>query len=258
MFSAIDLIENKRVSIDYIIENSKTKDETIDFKYTHKFICPICKQELIAKSGNITPHFAHKPKAMQNCDEWQKNKGMTPWHKNFQDYFAKEDGIEREKIIVENGITHIADIFVYQTNTVLEFQHSAMSYKDFETRTNFYSKGHDLAWVIDWSEKDIELTKDSHHSYKYYTDAKKIGRNHMKLFDYVNSPLFRITHKKVRIFFDGGNNTLFEIIKRKDSDKNQVCLREHERNYFKHIIVLNKPYNGYLSYLEYEKEEAAC
>ena len=53
-------------------------------------------------------------------------------------------------IIEKDGVKHIADIFIPKANTVIEFQHSPISFEDFNERNRFYTDcGYRLVWVFD-------------------------------------------------------------------------------------------------------------
>ncbi len=112
-----------------------------------KFFCPHpqCGKELILKGRGtkVTPHFAHK----RGCADTWKYGEMTEWHKAWQNRFPKE---YREVYLELNGESHRADILIEDAKTVIEFQHSSISTKDFEARNAFYKAcGYLLIWVFD-------------------------------------------------------------------------------------------------------------
>ncbi len=110
-------------------------------------VCPVCKENVIPKCGNIKMHhWAHKSK--QNCDPWGKNE--TEWHRKWKDCFPEE----YQEIVMYDGATgekHVADV---RTNTgiVIEFQHSAMKREEQSSRENFYKK---MVWVVDASKSYV-------------------------------------------------------------------------------------------------------
>lgn len=121
---------NKRVHID-------------DAKRDEKYYCHTCGEELCLKKGNIKMHhFSHRPDS--NCDDrWHYD--MSEWHLLWQSQFP----IDNQEIVFEaDGKRHRADVFV--DNTVIEFQHSKISYEEFQERNNFYnSLGYKVIWIFD-------------------------------------------------------------------------------------------------------------
>ncbi|MDB5088202.1 MAG: Competence protein CoiA-like family protein [Mucilaginibacter sp.] len=105
-----------------------------------KGICPGCNKSLIAKCGLIKiHHWAHKGRI--DCDPWWEH--ITQWHLDWQNNFAPE---WREVIFQDDrsGEIHRADIHTPKGVTI-EFQHSPLSLKEFESRNTFYKK---LIWVV--------------------------------------------------------------------------------------------------------------
>lgn len=130
MFVAIK--EDKKISI-----NDAVKGNT--------YFCPVCQQPLIIREGKVrVKHFAHKKQSL--CDNWGD---MSEWHKAWQERFPIEC---REVVLEKNGVKHRADVCV--GNTVIEFQHSPISYEEFVARNNFYTScGYNLVWLFDMSNK---------------------------------------------------------------------------------------------------------
>ena len=146
--------------------------------------CPFCKGEMIVKIGNIkVHHFAHKNKI---CDDWySENKGI--WHRYMQNLFKKE---YQEVVLWKDGDKnsgefHIADICIPRkdgSNLIIKFQHSPMSYMEFDTRNDFYisdcvMEGHKLnkiIWIFDYRDKQIFLMdKDKNPLNKLNTNYVK-------------------------------------------------------------------------------------
>ncbi|MBQ3287416.1 MAG: hypothetical protein IJH45_05615 [Firmicutes bacterium] len=122
-------------------------------------ICPACGSPVIQKRGDTNRHhFAHDPRKRNDVkcpyDYNADYKNMSEWHIRMQEYFPKE---EREYIFTdkETGEKHIADVYIKETNTVLEFQHSSLKKKEFLDRTMFHlNEGRRIAWLFDESWKD--------------------------------------------------------------------------------------------------------
>jgi len=96
-------------------------------------ICELCKQELIAKCGEIKIwHWAHKSKI--ECDSWWEPE--NEWHINWKNEFPKE----QQEITI--GI-HRADI--KNSKGVIELQNSSISPEDIFNREEFYRQ---MIWLI--------------------------------------------------------------------------------------------------------------
>ena len=115
--------------------------------------CPKCGEPVIHRIGqkNI-PHFAHKAKT--NCPDDKDNK--SEWHRHMQELFP----IETNEVVFHdnnNNRIFIADVYLKESNTVIEFQHSPISLDDFKDRTEFHlSEGRRVIWVFDVSRKDSQ------------------------------------------------------------------------------------------------------
>lgn len=154
-----------------------------------KYFCPSCGGELIVKNGDKNvAHFAHK--SLSDCDTFSHD--MSEWHRSWQAQFAREEcevpislyvdelvyieAAERYGFVYDQYKTekrkqflmvqqqmyghhgqflllkHRADVCV--DKTVIEFQHSPMSYKEFNERTWFYTAaGYKLIWIFDFCEQ---------------------------------------------------------------------------------------------------------
>lgn len=112
-----------------------------------EYYCPICTSPVIAKvNGKIRkPHFAHA--IGSDCD-WGD---VSDWHIEWQEQFP----IDCREVVMENkGERHRADVFIKRLNTVIEFQHSPISFDDFNKRNKFYTEcGYKLVWIFDASER---------------------------------------------------------------------------------------------------------
>ena len=141
-----------------------------------KYFCKLCNEELIIKCRNsqkIQTHFAHKKNS--NCVEPWAQHDMSEWHKNWQNQFPKEC---QEVPVEKDGIKHIADVLF--NNTVFEFQHSPISYSNFNARNTFYtSLGFKVVWVFDANNRVIK-EEDNKYSFKY-------TQNQFENFDNINN-----------------------------------------------------------------------
>ena len=141
--------EKKRIHID-------------DALRSEKYYCPTCGEELCIKRGLIKAHhFSHV--STSNCDGWHYD--MSEWHSSWQNQFP----IENQEIVFEvNGKKHRADVFI--NNTVIEFQHSKISYDEFKDKNDFYnSLGYKVIWIFDATDSyfndDIEEHYDNNYSW---------------------------------------------------------------------------------------------
>lgn len=120
--------------------------------------CPACRKPVMQKRGDTNRHhFAHIKKESSCPFEYNKDYiNMSEWHIRMQNYFPKE---QREHIFTdkETGEKHIADVYIEEINTVLEFQYSSIKKQEFLDRTMFHLKeGRRLVWLFDESWKDSD------------------------------------------------------------------------------------------------------
>lgn len=117
----------------------------------HAF-CPECGEPLVHKAGRINrPYFSHK--AGTPCG-WGNNKdSKSKWHLRMQGFFPKENN-EYRFLDEKTGEIHIADVFIPEKNTVIEFQKSPISEEEFMSRTAFHlNSGRRIAWIFDESKE---------------------------------------------------------------------------------------------------------
>ncbi len=116
------------------------------------YYCPACNETLKLRSGSVKKtHFAHLPGT--DCYYGRDNDYKSEWHIRMQEYFLRET---REVRFVDEttGEIHIADIFIADSNTVLEFQHSPIPANEFIGRTAFHLKnGRRIVWLFDESSQ---------------------------------------------------------------------------------------------------------
>lgn len=118
--------------------------------------CPACGEPLIHRKGTRKRvHFAHKQKT--NCFMRLNKDYMSEWHIRMQSFFPKESREYRFKDNV-TGEVHIADVFDWKTNTVIEFQHSPMHEEEYLSRTYFHlNNGRRIVWIFDESRESEKL-----------------------------------------------------------------------------------------------------
>lgn len=104
-----------------------------------KGLCPGCGAKMVAKTGRVTPHWAHA--VARDWDPWWENE--TDWHRGWKAAFPEA---WREKgHVADDGEIHRADVET-PTGLVLEFQHSDLSDGERLSREVFYDE---LVWVLD-------------------------------------------------------------------------------------------------------------
>lgn len=116
--------------------------------------CKVCGERLRLRKGAINrPHFAHQAKS--NCT-YDDRDNKTEWHIRMQEYFPKET---REYLFIDEktGEKHIADVYIAEKETVIEFQHSPITAEEFGKRTAFHISNHRrIVWVFDETAKNPE------------------------------------------------------------------------------------------------------
>lgn len=144
----------------------KNNERILPNPMTKDVICPLCKQEVIAKCGSIKVwHWAHKN--IEDCDTWAD--AETEWHINWKDKFPHEN----QETILEKCVSeycnnnrnttgkdghapcnhincpdcifekHRADVLI--KGLVIEFQNSPISSEDIIKREKFYDR---MIWVL--------------------------------------------------------------------------------------------------------------
>ena len=115
--------------------------------------CPVCGEQVTHRLGTIRrPHFAHKQDT--DCYFGRDKDYKSEWHIRMQEYFPPETREIKFKD-EETGEIHIADVFLKESNTVLEFQHSPIEEKEFFDRTNFHLRNNRrIVWLFDESASD--------------------------------------------------------------------------------------------------------
>ena len=121
------------------------------------YFCPCCHSPMIQKRGDLViHHFAHK--SLEDCVEYYDNKGE--WHRKMQSWFPED---QQEVFNNEFG-RHFYDVLT-DKGTIIEFQHSPISYEDFLTRTAAYMQYIDkysksrLIWVFDYTMRNFYVLK---------------------------------------------------------------------------------------------------
>lgn len=116
--------------------------------------CPSCGEPLRINKGEIKrPYFSHKPNTA--CPYGIDRDNKSEWHIRMQEYFPKES---REVRFIDQNTNeiHIADVFIEEKNTVIEFQKSHIEKNEFEARTNFHlSNGRRIIWIFDESKEKV-------------------------------------------------------------------------------------------------------
>lgn len=141
-----------------------------DAKSGDKGLCPLCGEVLVARKGTIrTPHWWHRNGRM--CDSWYEPMGN--WHRFWQNKFPKE---WQEVSLSNEGIKHIADIYLENSGYVIECQYSSIPAEKIREREDFYEK---MIWIVngtrlnrDKDAGDIFKAIFKYHSEGYYVDME--------------------------------------------------------------------------------------
>ncbi len=131
-------------------------------------VCPACKNPVRQRRGDTNRHhFAHIRKDLSCPFEYNKDYiNMSEWHRRMQNYFPKEN---RERIFVDKktGEKHIADVYLDESNTVLEFQYSSLRQQEFLDRTRFHlGEGRRMVWLFYESSKNTDEEKTNYKNGK--------------------------------------------------------------------------------------------
>lgn len=137
--------------------------------------CPICHGIVRLKSGpDRVAHFYHVPD-QSPCPYREDEDYMSEWHIRMQGYFPLES---RERVFrdSETGEVHRADVFLEESNTVIEFQKSHMTPEEYRARTAFHLKeGRRIVWIFDESRYNapqgdlgkLRLDEKAGNAYEY-------------------------------------------------------------------------------------------
>lgn len=122
------------------------------------YYCQQCGSPVILKKGvEKAPHFAHKTKN-SDCAYGNDKDYKSEWHIHMQEIFPSETREVRFCDEETGVVKHIADIYLKESNTVIEFQHSPISEEDFFNRTAFHlSAGRRVVWVFDEFQEGREV-----------------------------------------------------------------------------------------------------
>lgn len=182
-----------------------------------KAICPSCKEEVIAKCGEINIwHWSHKNDT--ECDTWSEPETM--WHYQWKTLFP----IDCVEVVIGK---HRAD--VKYMHKVIEFQHSNISSDEIREREVFYDN---MIWVVDAKEFQHNMYlqegfckwKWLHKSWKYaqkpiffqfsYGDMVRVKKWTYKGFYYeqMSSTKFKQQYLNLRIVYDDWMNKMDKVI----------------------------------------------
>jgi competence protein CoiA len=158
------------------------KDIRIQATPKDKAICPLCKEEVIAKCGEIKIwHWSHKSNF--ECDLFGEPE--TEWHFNWKQMFPKE----RQEITIQTnqGLeNHRADIKT-KDGTIIELQNSPLSQIQITEREDAYDN---LIWILNGKTigKNIEFFKQRYKwrwfppSWAYVMNVVYIDKGDMFLY----------------------------------------------------------------------------
>lgn len=148
-----------------------------------RYFCPYCEKEVSLRRGDIkVAHFAHKTQ----CPYIEDKDYMTEWHLRMQGYFPEES----QEYWLENADKsekRRADVFIEDSNTVIEFQHSPISVEEYTKRTLFHlNEGRRIVWIFDESKENPKKG-----------DRGKLRKDNLPVLDYPHNKLaYRWLHRR--------------------------------------------------------------
>lgn len=158
----------------YANDKNNNRINILNALQSEQYFCPICNQELQQRRGmKNVHHFAHKKNSYELCDSWYFD--MSEWHRDWQNMFPEDC---REVVVEYDGKKHRADVLI--NGTVIEFQHSKISYEEFNERNIFYTAaGYNIIWLFDMTED----CKKEHIVSDWRGDFSYDWKYHWHLFD---------------------------------------------------------------------------
>lgn len=194
-----------------LVENQK-----IEAKPKLEGICPLCRNKVISKCGEIYVwHWAHVKD--EECDAWSEPE--SAWHKHWKATFGKENS---EVVISKDSKNHIADILT-ESQVVIELQNSPISKSTIRERENFY--GERMIWLINGKEFRVNLTVKDEWDDQDSIELKSLPRRPIRwqrsapeIKKGINGEFFkwkfpRRSWKDVQrpLFIDFGEDSLFKV-----------------------------------------------
>ncbi len=181
--------------------------------------CPDCGESVIHKKGmHNKPYFAHKQDSA--CVYGLNKDNKSPWHIRMQNIFPPESLEVRFYDEETKELKYIADVFLKECNTVIEFQHSPISDVEFLGRTLFHlNAGRRIVWIFDESndknefgrlkESEYGLSDWIHSNLEF--DWPKSPRKMLNSLN-VGHILDKYNNYSVCVYYGDGENTVHRII----------------------------------------------
>lgn len=203
--------------------------------------CPVCGEPVTHRMGKIRkPHFAHKQDT--ECFYGRDKDRLTEWHIRMQDYFPLETREIRFKD-AETGVIHIADVYLPDSNTVLEFQHSPITDEEFWSRTLFHLKNkRRIVWLFDES---VPNQKSQNFGKFLRSNAVKFPwpyncfkwRHNRSLFLSQRPDIFKLIPYYSICIYSGTEGDVFHRIADADHQFNNVAFSLHSIQMSKNIDI---------------------
>jgi hypothetical protein len=188
MLIAIDLITKERIRA----------------KKGLRATCPCCKEQVIAKCGeSMIHHWSHQRNSACSYGE-----GEGEWHETMKDIISNFFDAEIEYSVPEDR-SHIADIYVPESNSIIEIQHSPISSEDLDSRYLFWKRMrriNSFTWLVDISSKNV-LPRNNHIGGIYYSVVGRSYNFFTKWHKYIQR------HPNINIFFYIDYRTVVSISK---------------------------------------------
>ncbi len=126
-------------------------------KENYKIKCFLNHELIFCNGSKIKPYFRHK-----NSNDFN-NCSMSKWHLEFQNNFNKNE-IEIEFIKKDDKQikTRRADIYLKDSNYIIELQHSRIELQEVRNRKHDYNiHNKEILWIIDGNNKTDVINKNN-------------------------------------------------------------------------------------------------
>ena len=195
--------------------------------------CPACKELVTHKRGHCLTYFSHKPGT--DCRVSRDKDYKSEWHLRMQAYFPREN-LEVSFKDEITGEKHIADVFLPESNTVLEFQHSPIDQDEFVSRTEFHlDHGRRIVWLFDKSSESKDVNRYgkfkyddcSFEQFPYENRSYLWPRNPRKILN--NGPnIVQWVDRYSICVYTGTEGDIFHRIVKEKHDFGEVTLSIHD------------------------------
>ncbi len=187
MFVALDS-NGKRVYADEVEKDAKC-------------FCPVCGEPVTLHRGTKWAYFEHH--ADTSCQYGGNDNSNNKWHLKMQSYFPKEtrDVCFEDKLY---KTVNVADVYLADSNTVLQFQHSYISSKEFQRITKFHLfYGRRIVWLMDESYESKEFKeKHARDFFRVHGKLQEMPKRYKATAFPYGDRTFRWVHRRRDLYLD--------------------------------------------------------